>query len=147
MQLPDSWVDSLFARLQVRYGAAWNRMWEGVDIAAVKADWAAELGGFSTLPDAIAYALEHLPPDFPPTCTAFRALCIARPEPKLKQLPAPKASEESVKSAQASVSRLTSAPGNKDWAIALRKREQGGERLSLAQRTMWREAMKDETAA
>jgi len=147
MSLPDSWVEELFSRLAVRYGTAWTRMWEGIDAGAVRADWANELGGLETNPDAIKHGLANLPPDRPPTVTQFRALCIARPEPKQPQLPAPKASEESIKAAKASAARVTSASGNKDWARALRSREQGGERLSAAQRTMWREALKDEAAA
>jgi len=45
--LPEAWVDSLFARLAARYGAAWLRMWDGIPLDAVKADWAAELAGFA----------------------------------------------------------------------------------------------------
>lgn len=146
MQLPDSWVDSLFARLQVRYGAAWTRMWEGLDIAAVKADWAAELGGFGSRPDAISYALDNLPPDYPPTCTAFGMICRRRPDPVVKELPAPVASKEAVERAVAKAVRGTDAPSGKAWAWRLRKREMECDRLTGAQRSMWREALKEELA-
>lgn len=90
MPLPSSWVDSLFARLSVRYGAAWLRMWEGIDIAAVKADWAKELGEFATTPDAIAYGLDHLPTERPPNVSQFRVLCRqAVIRPVYQALPAP----------------------------------------------------------
>ena len=99
MQLPDSWVKSLFARLQVRYGSAWNRMWDGVDMDAVMADWADELGGFANNPDAIKRALANLPPDRPPTLGQFRAICIGAPgdvHDKPGRLEAPSTSPEVV---------------------------------------------------
>lgn len=147
MSLPDSWVETLFARLAVRYGTAWTRLWEGIDAGAVRADWANELAGLETNPEAIKHGLANLPADRPPTVTQFRALCIARPEPKPAALPAPTASEESVKAAQRRASRVASAPGNKAWAHALRRREQQCERLSITQRSMWREALKSELRA
>lgn len=92
MPLPDAWVESLFARLAVRYGAAWLRQWDGVDIAAVKADWAEVLSGIS--PEAIKHALECLPIDRPPTVGQFRLLCVNRPVDCVRQLPAPKPTPE-----------------------------------------------------
>lgn len=80
-------VEKIFARLLVRYGAAWNRMWEGVEPDAVKADWARELAGLSG--EAILHALENLPPDRPPTVGQFRALCINRPRAARYELPRP----------------------------------------------------------
>lgn len=147
MQLPDSWVDSLFARLQVRYGDAWTRKWEGVDIAAVKVDWAEELGGFANAPDAIKYGLAHLPRDWPPTAGQFAALCLRRPDPMVPALPAPTASAEVVKAAVAKALGPKSDTDPKAWAWALRKRELMLERLSITQRAMWREALKSELAA
>jgi hypothetical protein len=84
-------VDQIFARLLVRYGAQWIRMWEGIDPAAVKADWMEALSGRSG--DSIRYALEHLPPDRPPNAGQFLALCMEfrRPEVQPKELPRPEA--------------------------------------------------------
>lgn len=79
MQLPDSWVDALFAKLSVRYGAAFMRQWPDADLSVVKADWAEVLGGFQNRPDAIRYGLDHLNPDKPPTALQFRALCNSGP--------------------------------------------------------------------
>ena len=93
MPLPDSLIDSLFARLQVRYGAAWVAMWNGIDIDAVKADWADELAGFASAPGAIRHGLDHLPPDRPPNVAQFRALCRNRPDYAAPALAAPKATE------------------------------------------------------
>ena len=77
MSLPSAWVDRVHARLLVRYGAAWIRKWEGVPMEAVKVDWADALTGLGA--DAIAHALDHLPPDAPPNALQFRDLCRSRP--------------------------------------------------------------------
>lgn len=92
--LPSSWVDSLFARLQVRYGAAWGRMWEGIDIEAVKDDWSAELAGYANRPEAIQHGLAHLPVDFPPNVKQFAALCRGAPSKPALLLPLPPVSVE-----------------------------------------------------
>lgn len=92
MPLPDSWVEALFARLAVRYGAAWMRQWEGVDIAAVKADWAEQLSGATS--GAIKHALDCLPIDRPPTVGQFLALCRNAPQYAPPALPAPQLSPD-----------------------------------------------------
>jgi hypothetical protein len=95
MPLPLQTVDRIFARLLVRYGSAWLRTWEGIDEAAVKADWANELRGASNA--AILHALGNLPPDRPPTVGQFRLLCINRPvmyEHKQLERPAPSQEEK-----------------------------------------------------
>lgn len=94
--LQDSWVDSLFARLAVRYGSAWSAKWEGLDMAAVRADWAEELAGLSNWPEAISYGLAHLPIDRPPNVAQFRDLCRAAParRPVLSVVPQIEMSEE-----------------------------------------------------
>ncbi len=94
MQLPASWVDSLFARLAVRYGSAWTAKWEGLDMAAVRADWADELAGYAARPDAIRHALGHLPPDRPPNVSQFLLLCRNSPEPMPALLKAPAPTDE-----------------------------------------------------
>lgn len=142
-QLPSAWVESLFARLQVRYGAAWTRMWEGVEIAAVKADWAEELAGYVNAPDAIKHALGHLPPDRPPTVSQFAALCRNAPRYIAPALPAP-TPDPAVVAAVLGAIRPVAAHDPKAWARRLRKRDQLCERLSLFQRFCWREALKTE---
>lgn len=141
--LPDAWINSLFARLQVRYGAAWLRMWEGVDITAVKADWAQELGGFAIHPDGIKHGLNNLPADRPPTVAQFVALCQRRPDPKMPALPAP-VTDSAIVAAVKKVIGPKSDTDPKAWAHALRRREQMCERLSITQRAMWRAALKSE---
>ncbi len=74
MPLPNGWVDTLFARLSLRYGVAFLRQYGDADPAAVKADWAAALDGLSG--DAIKGGLERLPADKPPNALQFRRLCV-----------------------------------------------------------------------
>lgn len=138
--LPDSWVDALFARLSVRYGAKWLRMWEGIDLDAVKADWATELGGFSDRSGAIKYALDNLPAEFPPTAAQFKAIAVRVPYYVPPALPEPKADPKIVAQALSALTLGTS--GNpKAWAYRLQEREKQGERLTQCQRGAWREAL------
>ena len=60
MALPSSWVDHLFARLTVRYGAAFLRQWPDTDLAVVKADWADVLDGVRGEPPVDRQALVDL---------------------------------------------------------------------------------------
>lgn len=83
------WVERLFARLQVRYGNRWTRMWEGINPEAIKADWREQLGAlYLRHPEAIGYGLEHLPEN-PPTSDQFKALCVRAPD-NVVRLPPPK---------------------------------------------------------
>lgn len=91
MPLPASWVDHLFGRLSVRYGAAFLRQWPDADSTAVKADWADVLDGCSR--DSIAYALRYLP-NTPPNALQFRDVCRRAPEPQVPRLAAPVATPE-----------------------------------------------------
>jgi len=70
-------AEQIHARLLVRYGAQWIRMWDGIDPAAVRNDWAEQIGNFGR--DEIQFALEHLPPDRPPNAAQFRQLCLSAP--------------------------------------------------------------------
>lgn len=86
MALQARWVDGLFGRLVLRYGAAFLRQWPDAEIDAVKADWADVLDG--TPGDGIAYALRNLP-GAPLNALQFRALCRAAPRPDVPALPGP----------------------------------------------------------
>jgi hypothetical protein len=74
MPLSKQYVDQIFARMLVRYGVAWLRMWDGIDMDAVKADWAETLAGFGAA--TIRHALDHLP-ERPPNAMQFRDVCRA----------------------------------------------------------------------
>lgn len=139
--LPDSWVESIFARLAVRYGATWLRLWEGIDMAAVKADWAESLAGMSG--ESIKHALACLPTDRPPTVGQFKALCLGCPVDPTPRLPAPLAKRESIDRAK-EIGIKVGAVDPKRWAHLLRAREQAGDRLTQFQRDAWREALRHE---
>lgn len=140
------WVDVLFARLQVRYGDAWTRKWEGIDERAVKADWERRLAQvYQANPKAIAHGLECLP-DFPPTCDQFAALCRQYRAPEQPRLPKPAWAPEKAKEVAATVKAAIN-PGGDPLAGArnLRAREQAGDKsLTPAQREFWRTALRHE---
>lgn len=83
MPLPASWVDHLFGRLALRYGAAFMRQWPDADAIAIKADWADVLDG--TRGESIGYALRYLPMQ-PPNALQFREICRRAPEPQVALL-------------------------------------------------------------
>lgn len=88
MPLPLPYVERIHQRLAVRYGSAWVSKWAGIDQAAIQADWAEQLDGMQ--PANIRKALDNLPPEFPPTAVAFRALGVINDEHKpAPQLPPP----------------------------------------------------------
>ncbi len=97
MPLESRMIDAIHTRLLVRYGARWVNFYAAADQSLVKADWAEELEGISS--NAIRHALEHLPDDTPPNAAQFRKLCINRPLPPYRALPAPKANPEVAKAA------------------------------------------------
>ena len=106
MPLHAHWVDHLFGRLSVRYGAAFLRQWPDVDASLVKADWADVLDGVRA--DSISYALRFLP-EKPPNAIQFRDICRRAPAAAAPALPAPdvKSDPERVRSIMA---RLGSGP-------------------------------------
>lgn len=157
--LPSAWVDSLFDRLSLVYGSHFLGRWSGLDLDAVKASWAKELQHFAVHPKALAYGLDHLPPDQPPTVLQFRDLC--RPalrderQPVAPALPAPKADMERVSALVAGVVRDRDAIKDpKRWAWALKAREEAeragddsSRRMTAYQREAWRVALQAELAA
>lgn len=110
MSLPASWVDRIFEKLQLVYGSHFLSRWAGMDINVVKADWAHELAGFANQPEVIRYALEHLPPDPPPSVLQFRAICNSSPRSDQLALPRPdiKPDPERVASLMARLGQLAS---------------------------------------
>lgn len=132
--LPVAWVDRIHARILVRYGAAWIRMWDGVDVALVKADWAHELAGMSR--DGIAYGLDNLPADRPPTVAQFRVLCNSRPRNDNAigmARPAPDAAR--LREAGEKARAATSSDAHRfEWVHNLRARKASGELMTAAQR-------------
>lgn len=148
MSLPAAWVDRLFSRLSLRYGEAFTRQYAGMDMATVKADWAECLGFMASRPDAIAYGLERLE-EWPPHALRFKSLCLPALAETRQQLPALPAPPVDPAKAAAAVAVFKSALAEREtdlraWARRLRAREQAGERLTIAQRDAWREALANE---
>lgn len=135
MSLPLNWVDKIFAKLALTYGHAFLSRWDGLPMDEVKADWALELRGFAQSPDAIKHALEHLPPDRPPTVLEFRNLCIRRPEVSSALLPSPKVNKEIMRRCLEGLKPLptenTDRPGLA-WAHRIMARHEAGDFIHKA---------------
>lgn len=82
--LPQRWTERIFARLLVRYGSAFLRKWDGLDLDLVKADWSRRLAIYAEHPAALIYALDHLP-EQPPTVDQFAE--VARRAPRRLERP------------------------------------------------------------
>lgn len=123
MSLPAAWVDRIFTRLTLVFGRDFMARYDGLEIADVKAEWADDLAGYQQAPDAIKYALEHIPSDKPPTSLQFRDLCRRAPQYVPKALPAPASSPdpEIVKAVRQAFKPVTGY-GDKAWAEKLRAR-------------------------
>jgi hypothetical protein len=141
MALPSRAIEVIFARMLVRYGLAWQRMWQGVPPEDVQADWAHELDGLTRR--AIEHALSNLPPDFPPTVSQFKALAARVPVYyEHKQLDSPKADPKRVAEILAGLRSRAKNDGPRfAWAYALQEREKQGDNLTEAERRMWRDAL------
>ena len=136
-------IDAIFGRMAIRYGAEWMRKWEGVDIAAVKADWSQELRGFASNLEPLRYALKNLPIKCP-TVAEFRNVANSCPPPEFKLLPAPHAGAEYAKQVVGTVKeRVSKFPKRdpKQWAWDLKVRHEKGEKLGAHQVTAYQQAL------
>ena len=142
--LPIEWVDKLFHKLALVYGVDIAKRYSGLEPLAVKQEWANCLGGFKDRPDAIRFALNHLPSDRCPTMLQFRDLCRQAPPVEATALPEPKADKFVVDAAMAKL--VKEAFTNRDpklWAKKLKARHQAGEKLSPILVKAYREALDD----
>ena len=120
-QLPVSWVEKIFSRMHGIYGNQFAAKWDGISPDAVKQVWAEELGGFSDIPEAIAYALKNLDPKFPPSALEFRDLCRKAPRKDVLALPH-KLTAEEIERQREMAQKVTEAAGKRegfdhlDWA-------------------------------
>lgn len=143
MSLPANWVDRLFHKLSVTYGQGFMRQYDGVDPDDVKANWGIELACFQQNPEAIRRGLEHLPTDRAPTVLQFRDLCRSSAQSEALALPAPPkepVAPEIIAATKAAFDRKDTR-GWKDWAIALKRRHESGERLTRFQVQCYRESL------
>lgn len=116
----------------------------------MKSDWAHELSGFEGHPKAIAWALQNLPADKPPTVLDFKYLARRAPPDELPRLEAPKADPERVAAELAKLAPMLKAPpkrSNTDWARAIVARADSGERVSVLTLRMAREALRNKEQA
>jgi hypothetical protein len=146
MPLPDLWIDDLFRRLSVRYGQAFLRQYDGLNLSEVKRDWAEVLGDMSA--ERLRHAVRNMP-EAVPTAPMFRRVCLEYrlPDESLPRLAAP-APDPARKADVARMlkelrDRLTSGHMERDGmtpaayvAAGLRRREAQGMRLTGAQRDM-----------
>ncbi len=145
MSLPEPWVDRIFEKLTLAWGRTFLGRWEGLDLAAVKADWGVELAGFSQRPSAIGWALQHLPPDKPLTALQFRDLCRSAPQPEVMRLPQPKADPARVAEELARLAplRQAAAPAtdHRAWARRILEHHRDGARIAPTPLRMARQAL------
>lgn len=143
MSLPAPWVDKIFAKLTLAYGRDFLGRWEGLDINAVKSDWAHELAGFQQQPDAIAYGLQHLPEKCP-NVFEFRAMCRRSPAQALPQIEHSPAGKDRIAAELKKLAPvLQSKPSTdfRDWARRIVARHDDGDRITRAQLSMAKDAL------
>lgn len=149
MSLPSQWVDRIFDKLTLTYGQSFLRRWQDIDLNAVKSDWAHELSGFEQHPKAIAWALQNLNPERPPTVLEFRALARKAPAEDVPRLEHAPASAERVAAELAKLGPLIKPAivyGNRDWAHRILARHAGGYKATRAQLQMARDALAPRTS-
>ncbi|WP_349609101.1 hypothetical protein [Cupriavidus sp. DF5525] len=72
--IPESWVDSLFARMSGMYGSKFADLWRGTDLPSVRRLWGKELASLSR--DELRRGSDALlGRPFPPTLPEFVSLC------------------------------------------------------------------------
>lgn len=146
MSLPASWVDKIFTKLALAYGRDFLARWEGLEISDVKTDWGHELAGFSSHPEAIAYALAHLPTKAP-TVIEFRDIARKAPAPDVPRLEVSAAGRERVTAELQKLAPLRVRPeagsgkDHKAWARVLVQRAGAGERINYLPLRMARQAL------
>jgi hypothetical protein len=143
MSLPIAWVDRIFDKLTLTYGQYFLRRWADLDLDAVKSDWAHELAGFERHPKAIAWALQNLPADKPPTVLEFKFIARRAPPEELPRLAAPPADPDRVAAELAKLVPVVNAPvrDGKAWARNILARHEAGDRLSVISVKFAKQAM------
>lgn len=129
MSLPLPWVDRIFEKLALTYGQQFLGRWRDMDLDAVKNDWASNLAAFERYPQAIAYALDNLDPEKPPTVLVFRNIAARSPNMDVPRLDEPKADPARVAAEFAKLApmreSLRASPINRlDWAHRLKAKDE-----------------------
>jgi hypothetical protein len=147
VSIPTKAIDRLFERLTLTYGRQFLAQWDmldDADLPRLKELWAYELAPFANRLDAVAWALENLPPR-PPNIIEFKALCRNAPRPeKPVELPAP-ANPERVRAELAKLGHIIQQQptGERgiEWAKAIVKRHRMGERINMTSLRFAKEAL------
>jgi len=143
--LPTAWVEKIFRKLTLTYGREFVGRWEGLNTADVIDDWAHELSGFESWPEALAWGLSNLPPGKPPTVVEFRALCFKAPRPERPALPEPMPNPERLADELRKLSTLRDKPSRhsdgRDWARRNVERYRQGARINPTTLRLSREAL------
>lgn len=137
-------VQSIFAKMVIRYGTLWTGRIAGADEMLLLRDWGMGLAGFRK--DSIVWALEYLPEDSPPLLGQFKSLCARAPQPQQQAIEAPKPDPQRVAVELGRMRELQIGRDRFQWAYDLQERESNGERLTMGQRASWRAAL-ESTAA
>lgn len=144
-RLPDSWVESLLARMLATYGQKFRSQWADVPPETLREAWAVALGRFDG--ERIKWALEQMIATcpWPPTLPEFAALCRQAPRDEPAKLPAPEVPPSVIEArqaeAQAIAARVAGNVPGKAWAHKLRARYLAGERLMMAQVSLASDAL------
>ena len=121
-RLPDSWVESLLARMLATYGQKFRSQWADVPPETLRETWAAALGRFDG--ERIKWALEQMIATcpWPPTLPEFVALCRQAPREEPAKLPAPSPSEQqrAERVEQLATEVFVAREPGKHWARRLR---------------------------
>ena len=145
MSLQTELVDMIFTKMTLVYGREFLGRWEGLNLADVKTDWAHELGGFESHPEAISHALRNLTPGKPPTVLEFRDIARKAPLPEFKVLPAPTVTDERLAAVFQKIAAIKKkpkdSPGAKDWAHRIIGRYNAGENVRPVSLRFAREAL------
>lgn len=150
MSLPTAWVDRIFDRANLTWGHQFLARWDGLDIAKVKAQWAHDLACFAQSPNALWWALDHLPAK-PVNAVEFRELVrqapgqhFAAPGPRiLEDVPRDPVDPAAV---AAELKRLREDPitrggENREWARQIVARHRAGDRATPTVLAMAQEAL------
>lgn len=148
MTLPIAAVERLFDRLSMTYGTEFKNKWNGISVNEIKSAWAHELSMFSQNLRAIGWALENLP-DRCPNLIEFKSLCKQAPRPATLALDVPKAPSDIVDKELAKIAlQAFKLPVNdngtadhKRWAKKLKERHEKGDKLSVIQIKLYKEAL------
>ena len=135
--MQSSWVDRIFEKLAIRYGAMFMDQYREADIEAVKRDWAEVLDGVQA--DSVSFAFAYLPFEKAPNAMQFREICRKAPRREELALPAPVADPERVREIVGKLKKPIPAQGTGLALQCMRNIERvtNGGKMSAAQKHVY----------